>query len=88
MDALVKISLEQVLNGGKPVIIELGCGPRKKEGRIGVDAIDLPNVDIVADLEKGLSFLPDNSVDQIHCRSLLEHIENFDDLVGEIVRVL
>jgi len=88
MDALVKISLEQVLNCGKPVIIELGCGPRKKEGRIGVDAIDLPNVDIVADLEKGLSFLPDNSVDQIHCRSLLEHIENFDDLVGEIVRVL
>ena len=88
MDALVKISLEQVLNGGKPVIIELGCGPRKKEGRIGVDAIDLPNVDIVADLEKGLSFLPDKSVDQIHCRSLLEHIENFDDLVGEIVRVL
>jgi len=88
MDALVKISLEQVLNGGKPVIIELGCGPRKKEGRIGVDAIDLPNVDIVADLEKGLSFLPDKSVDQIHCRSLLEHIENFEDLVAEIVRVL
>ena len=88
MDALVKIDMGQVLKSGNPVLIELGCGRRKKEGRIGVDAVDLPGVDIVADLEKGLGFLPDNSVDQIHCRSLLEHIENFENLIGEIVRVL
>ena len=88
MDALVKIDLEQVLDSGDPVLIELGCGDRKKAGRIGVDAIDLPGVDVVADLEKGLAFLPDNSVDQIHCRSLLEHIENFENLIAEIVRVL
>ena len=88
MDALVKIDLEQVLDSGDPVLIELGCGDRKKAGRIGVDAIDLPGVDVVADLEKGLAFLPDNSVDQIHCRSLLEHIDNFENLIAEIVRVL
>jgi ubiquinone/menaquinone biosynthesis C-methylase UbiE len=70
------------------VLIELGCGDRKKAGRIGVDAVDLPGVDVVADLEKGLGFLPDDSVDQVHCRSLLEHIENFENLIGEIVRVL
>jgi len=76
MGATVKIDLDSLIDGGEKIIIELGCGPRKKEGRIGIDAVDLPGVDIVADLEKGFPFLPDNSVDQIHCRSFLEHIKN------------
>jgi len=50
--------------------------------------VDLPGVDIVTDMEDGLGFLPDNSVDEIHCRSLLEHISNFEDLMRDIVRVL
>jgi predicted SAM-dependent methyltransferase len=88
MCASIRINLEQIINGKEPVIIELGCGTGKKEGRIGIDAVDLPGVDIVADLEKGLPFLPDNSVDQIHCRHLLEHIRNFENLMAEMVRVL
>ena len=43
---------------------------------------------IHADLEAGLPFLPDRSVDEIHCRSFLEHIENFEHLFTEMVRVL
>jgi predicted SAM-dependent methyltransferase len=66
----IKIDLNQAISSRGPVIIELGCGPKKKPGRIGVDKINLPNVDIVAGLEQGLPFLPDNSVDQIHCRSV------------------
>lgn len=88
MEPLIRINLEQVINGDKPVIVDLGCGQKTKQGRIGVDKLDLPNVDIVADLEDGLSFLPDNSVDQIHSRSVLTHIENFENLMREIVRVL
>jgi len=88
METLVKIDLEQRLSSDDAVIIELGCGHKKKQGRIGIDTVDLPTVDIVTDLEKGLGFLPDDSVDQVHCRSLLEHIDNFENLVGEIVRVL
>lgn len=88
METLVKIDLEQKLSCGDTVIIELGCGQKKKQGRIGIDSVDLPTVDIVTDLEEGLGFLPDDSVDQVHCRSLLEHIEKFENLVGEIVRVL
>ena len=45
-------------------------------------------MDIVADLETGLPFLPDASVDEIHCRSVLEHIENFERLFTEMIRVL
>jgi len=88
MGTTVKIDLDSLINGGKKIIIELGCGPRKKDGRIGIDSVDLPGVDIVADLEKGLPFLPDNSVDQIHCRHFLEHIKNFENLMAEMIRVL
>ena len=88
MNYSIKIDLEQIINSPNPVVIELGCGKKKREGRITVDQIDLPNVDIVADIENGLPFLPDNSVDEIHCRSVLEHIENFENLMREITRVL
>jgi len=88
MNALIKIDLDSLVKSGKELIIELGCGSQKKEGRIGIDRVDLPNVDIVADIEDGLSFLPDRSVDKIHCRSVFEHIENFENLMREIVRVL
>ena len=88
MSAIIKIDLNSVIKSGRKVVVELGCGLQKKEGRIGIDRIDLPNVDIVTDLEYGLSFLPDKSVDEIHCKSVLEHIENFENLMREMVRVL
>jgi SAM-dependent methyltransferase len=88
MGTTVKIDLDGLIKRGEEIIIDLGCGQRKKEGRIGIDAVDLPDVDIVADLEKGLPFLPNNSVDQIYCRSFLEHVKNFENLMAEIVRVL
>jgi len=88
MDSLVKIDLHRMCNCGQPVIIELGCGRKKKEGRIGIDILDLPDVDIVADVENGLPFLPDQSVDRIYRRSIIEHIQNVENLIREIVRVL
>jgi SAM-dependent methyltransferase len=88
MVPLIRIDLAKIINSTEPVIVELGCGKKKKPGRIGVDKVDLPQADIVADIEDGLSFLPDKSVDQIHCRSVLEHIKNFENVIKEIVRVL
>lgn len=85
---LIKFDLKKTLSRNHPFVIELGSGRKKKEGRITIDQVDLPEVDIVADLEKGLDFLPDNSVDEIHCRSVLEHIEHFENLMTEMVRVL
>ena len=84
----IKINLEQIVKSGRPVVVELGAGRKRTEGRIHIDKVDLPGVDIVADLEQGLSFLPDRSVDEIHCRSVLEHVENFETLMAEMVRVL
>ncbi len=88
MEPRIKIDLEKVLQGHEPVMIELGCGARKRPGRIGIDRLDLPQVDIVTDLETGLPFFPDRSVDEIHCRSVLEHIDNFEHLFTDMIRVL
>jgi SAM-dependent methyltransferase len=88
MDLVMKIDLEKSIRDREKICIELGCGRKPKPGRITVDKVDLPHVDIVADIEEGLPFLPDNSVDEIHCRSVLEHIEKFENLIREIVRVL
>jgi SAM-dependent methyltransferase len=88
MNAVIKVDLEAVIREGGPVILELGCGPNKQSGRIGIDRLDLPGVDIVADLEKGLPFIPDASVDEIHSKSFLEHVDDFEFLMTEIIRVL
>ena len=88
MEPVIKIDLEEVLHSGEPLFLEIGCGRRKKSGCIGIDFADLPGVDIVADIEHGLDFFPDKSVDVIHCRSVLEHVENFENLMREIVRVI
>lgn len=88
MNPTIKIDLAAALAPGRRVLVELGCGPSKAPGHIGIDRLDLPGVDIVADLEKGLSFLPDASVDEIHSDSFLEHVTNFEDLMREIVRTL
>jgi Uncharacterized protein conserved in bacteria len=88
----IKIDLEKIAKSGKPLVLELGCGRKRRDsntdGRVGIDKLDLPNVDIVTDIENGLGFLPENSVDEIHCKSLLEHINNFENLMREVVRVL
>ena len=89
MKPFVKIDLEKIIkDDNEQLIIELGCGQKKKPGRVTIDKVDLSNVDIVADVENGLPFLPDDSVYEIHCRSVFEHIQNFENLMQEIVRVL
>ena len=89
MKPVIKIDLDSAISKNTPVILEIGCGQKKKHpASITVDRVDLPQVDIVADIEDGLPFLPGNSIDHIHCRSVLEHVENFELLMREIVRIL
>ncbi|RQW05871.1 methyltransferase domain-containing protein [candidate division KSB1 bacterium] len=87
LDTLFKIDLQQRLQQPGEIAIELGCGQSKSEGRIGIDRVDLPAVDIVTDLERGLPFFPDESVDAVHAYHFLEHVENLQLLLQEIYRV-
>lgn len=89
MDTIIKIDLEKKLSSGDKIYIELGCGPNKRiPDAIGVDCLDLKGVDIVANLDLGLPFLPDQSVDDIYSYHFLEHLSQFDFMMKEVYRVL
>jgi len=83
-----KINIKQKIKNGEEIILEFGSGLKNNENKINIDIQNLPTTNIVANLEYGLSFLPNNSVDEIHTTSFLEHIENFELLMTEIHRVL
>jgi len=68
--------------------IDLGCGSNKRKGFKGMDILPLPGVDYVVDLEKGFSFIPDNSVDEFYSSHFLEHIQNLELIMSEIHRTL
>ena len=54
--------------------LDIGCGPNKEEGFIGIDVRDFPTVDIVHNIEKFPWPLPDNSVSLAISSHVLEHI--------------
>jgi ubiquinone/menaquinone biosynthesis C-methylase UbiE len=70
------------------IAIDLGCGPNKKHGCIGIDVLPLQNVDIVANIENGLPEIPSDTVDIYETSHFLEHIQNFEGLIREIHRTL
>ena len=79
----------ELLRNRDRVVVELGPGPGlKSAGAIGIDLLPLEGVDIVHNLENGLSFIPDNSVDEITSSHVLEHISNFENLMRDIHRIL
>lgn len=67
--------------------IDIGCGDRKRPGYIGLDVANVPGVDVVYDLEKGLPY-HDNSVDEIFCSHFLEHVKDPMKLINEVYRIL
>jgi predicted SAM-dependent methyltransferase len=68
--------------------LDLGCGPVKLPGHIGLDKIDLEPVDIVADLENGHLPFEDESFDVVYSSNTLEHIENINVVMAEVYRIL
>jgi len=82
----------EVILARQPLILDLASGTRahrkKSLGRVTLDILDLPNIDVVCELNEGFPFLPDNSVDEIYSHNSLEHIRNLLFLMDEIHRVL
>jgi SAM-dependent methyltransferase len=72
--------------GAEKVLIDLGCGTRKRAGYIGVDKTKLAGVDVVCDFEAGLPFEND-TVDGIWANFLFEHVANLISLFQELYRV-
>jgi SAM-dependent methyltransferase len=76
------------LAAGRPVRLNLGVGQRPRDGYYGLDRVELPGVDVLADLNEPLSGLPDNSVAAVYTHHTLEHVANFLPLLKEVHRVV
>lgn len=84
-----KLNIIPEIKNLEKVIIELGCGQQKQiQNAITIDMIDLPHIDIIANVNEGLSFLPDESVDEIYSFHFMEHIDDLEYFMKEIYRVL
>ena len=70
----------------KRLVIDLGCGLRKRPGAIGFDIARVPGVDVVADVTCPLP-LRDSSVDEIQASHIVEHVDDLMAFMGEIWRV-
>jgi predicted nucleic acid-binding Zn-ribbon protein len=66
--------------------VDLGCGPLKMPGFVGVDRFSLPAVDVVLDFDQPLPFASD-SVDLVLASHSLEHTADMQFTVGEIYRI-
>jgi SAM-dependent methyltransferase len=68
--------------------LDLGCGRSPQAGAIGVDAVALPGVRVVARLgERHLPFR-DASARTVYALNVLEHLEDLPAAMAEIRRVL
>lgn len=66
--------------------LNIGAGKEKIPGFKNLDIAKGENIDIVADLNKGIP-VPDNSVDEVYGRYILNHIKDFEKVMSEIYRV-
>lgn len=75
----------------QPVIrLDFGCGPNKREGFQGVDAIAFPGVDHVLDIGTAVWPWADGSVLEAHASHFVEHLTATQRVhfVNELYRVL
>jgi SAM-dependent methyltransferase len=70
-----------------PLTVDIGCGPNKKPGTLGIDVFAFPEVDIVHNLDFGPTPLPDSSVDEIYCNHVIEHVQNPIAVIAEMHRI-
>lgn len=67
--------------------INLGCGNDIRSGYVNIDIAKLPGVDLVYDLEKVPLPFANESVEEIVCQDVLEHI-NYIPLLQDLHRIL
>lgn len=67
--------------------IDLGSGPYKPDGFLGVDKRRFPGIDVLADLEGTWPF-KDNSVEEVRAAHVMEHLPDSVRSMGELYRIL
>jgi len=81
-------NLKNDIASGAPLKLDLGCGQRPRSGFYAVDHLEVDGVDLVADLNKSLDLLPDNSTEYVYSHHVFEHVHEFLALMREIYRIV
>ncbi len=91
MTASIEIneSILEKINSQDEVILELGCGERKRHSNaIGIDALSYPGVDIVGDIYSMLKQLPDQRVSGVYSYHCFEHLDNLGEIMRQLGRIM
>jgi SAM-dependent methyltransferase len=88
MSVIDKTGLLARLSTRPRVALELGCGAHKRDAdSIGIDALELPGVDLVGDVFDVLAAFPTASVDAVGSYHFFEHVDDLRRLLAELARV-
>ena len=68
--------------------LDLGCGPTKKNGFIGIDQIDYAGVDLCGDIYEILKSIPSGSCSEIYASHFICHLSDWSELISECYRLL
>jgi SAM-dependent methyltransferase len=70
-----------------PRVLEVGCGPAKRPGSVGLDRLALAGVDVVHDIDRCPWPVPDDAFDEVLCEHVLEHVDDICGVMDELHRV-
>lgn len=70
-----------------PRILDVGCGPTKYPGSIGLDMNPSTAADVLCHLDRGGLPFKDNSFDQVRAEHVIEHVDNIIATMEEFHRV-
>lgn len=80
--------IDRINGGGQDFGLTMGAGGmREIPGNVTTDLLDHENVDISGDIFEVLGTLNDNSIASVYASHFIEHIDELDRLLREIVRV-
>lgn len=68
-------------------VLDIGCGPAKRPGALGMDRHRYPGVDVVHDLDVTPWPLEEERFDRIVCSHIIEHVADPTAFLREIHRV-
>ncbi len=71
----------------KPVILDLGCGKRKRADAIGIDKNSRSDADVLHDLNHFPYPFSDNQFDAIYADNVLEHLNDVIRVMTELHRI-
>lgn len=84
---IVNPALRRDIDAGRGLRLNLGAGRQPRPGFYSLDLLEMPGVDVVADLNQPLHELPDNCLEEVYSHHTLEHVSALLPFLAELHRV-